>query len=175
MLCFTFVGCGGGGSHTGSSDQAAIGEGSKTATCTEAMLGAGGSRSGWRQLATSVSGFGVFGGGRDFRTAQKQGLAGFSGLQARQVHGPILVTKTPFVVEGTTPVTVAIVRRDRPRAGLVAGHSLGGPYAEIRLVPCRDQPRTWWPAGWVLRDQGQVTVSVHRGTGSQAQLVVGRP
>jgi len=176
VLCFTFVGCGGGGSHTEFSDRSAIGQGSETATCTGAMGGAGGSRSDWGQLVTSVGRFGVYGTGRDFRTAQKQGLASFSGLKERQVHGPILVTKTPFVVEGTSPVTVAIAPRDRPRAGLVAGVPFGGgPYAEIRLVPCRDQPRTWWPAGWVLRDQGQVTVSVRRDSGPEAQLVVGRP
>ena len=103
-------------------------------------------------------------------------FAGFSGLQQRQVDGPILVTKTPFVVEETTPVTVEIVPRDRHRAGLVAGVPFGGgPYAEIRLVPCRDQPRTWWPAGWVLRDHGQVTVSVRSDNGPESQLVVGRP
>ena len=196
VLCFTIVGCGGGGSHTESSnpatirqgdvtgggsqpespDDATIAQGTKTATCSGAMGGAGSSSSDWRQLATSVGRFGVYGTGRDFRTAQEQGLAGFSGLKERQVPGPILVTKTPFVVEGKTPVTVAISPRDRPRAGMVAGIPFGGgPYAEIRLVPCSDQPRTWWPAGWVLSDQGPVTVTVREDNRPQSQLVVGRP
>ena len=138
------------------------------------MGGAGGSD--WHRLATSTGRFGVYGTGRDFRTADKQGIAAFSGLQERHVRGPVLVTKTPFVVEGETPVTVAIAPSDRPRAGLVAGVPFGGgPYAEIRLVPCPDQPRTWWPAGFVLRDQGQVSLSVRPANGPESQLVVGRP
>lgn len=173
VLCFSFVGCGG-GSHAEPPADGTIAQGGRTANCKSAVVGAGDAR--WRQRSTWVGRFGVYGSGRDFRTAQKQSLAGFSGLQERHVHGPILVTKTPLVVEGKTPVTVAIAPRDRSRAGLVAGVPFGdGPYAEIRLVPCRDQPRTGWAAGWVLRDQGQVTVSVRPVNEPESQLVVGRP
>ena len=103
-------------------------------------------------------------------------MASFSGLQQRHVDGRILVTKTPFVVEGREPIEVVISPADRARAGLVAGVPFGGgPYAAIRFVPCRDQPRTWWPGGWVLRDPGSVTVSVRPFSEPQSQLVVRRP
>jgi hypothetical protein len=173
VLCCTFVGCGG-GSHAGSPDNATIAQGNKTATCSGAIGGAGAGN--WRPMATSIGRFGVYGTGRDFRTAQKQSLAGFSGLGERHAHGPILVTKTPFVVEGDRPLTVSISPPDRPRAGMVAGIPFGGgPYAEIRFVPCHDQPRTWWPAGWVLQDQDSITVSVREDNGPGSPLVVGRP
>ena len=54
------------------------------------MGGAGDSD--WHRLATSTGRFGVYGTGRDFRTADKQGIAAFSGLQDRHVHGPVLIT-----------------------------------------------------------------------------------
>ena len=98
IVCFALVGCGG-GSDRDSADQAAIAQGSAVARCESAMSGAGGSND-WRQLASAVGRFGVCGTGRDFRTAQKTPLTGFRGLQQRRVSGPILVTKTPFVVEG---------------------------------------------------------------------------
>ena len=173
LLCFSLAGCGG-GSDSPSVDKPNIAQGSVSTGCRGGMVGAG--VSDWRPDATAAGRFGVYGTGRDFRTAQKTPVAFFSGLKERQVHGPILVTKTPFVVEGHTPVTVAISPRDRPRAGMVAGIPFGGgPYAEIRLVPCSDQPRTWWPAGWVLSDQDPVTVSVREDNDPQSQLVVGRP
>jgi hypothetical protein len=173
MLCFTFVGCGG-GSHAESPDQALVGLGNKTATCNGAM--AGGSGPVDPRLATSVGRFTVWGTGRDFRTAQKTAVSGFSGLRQRHVHGPILATKTPLIVEGKTPLTVSIAPPDQPRAGLIAGVPFGGgPYAEIRFVPCHDQPRTTWAGGWVLRDQGPVTLSVRQDKGPELQLVVGRP
>jgi hypothetical protein len=169
VLCFSVVGCGG-----GSADQATIAQGRMSAGCGGAMAGPGAGD--WRPDATAAGRFGVYGTGRDFRTAQKAPVRGFRGLQQRQVSGPVLTTKTPFVVEGREPIEVAISLGDRPRAGLVAGVPFGGgPYAEIRFVPCRDQPRTWWPGGWVLRDQGQVTISVRPVNEPESQLVVGRP
>jgi hypothetical protein len=173
VVCFAIVGCGG-GSDRDSADPALIAQGSAVARCESAMFGAVGSND-WRQLANAVGRFGVYGTGRDFRTAEKTPLTGFRGLQQRRVSGPILLTKTPFVVEGRQPVEVAIDPRDRVRAGLVvAPFDRPGPYAEIRFVPCRDQPRTWWPGGWVLRDQGRVAVSIHEQNGPESQLVVGR-
>jgi hypothetical protein len=145
-----------------------------TAGCSSAIAGSG--PSDWRQHATAVGRFGVYGSGRDFQTAQKQPVADFGGLKKRQVPGPILVTKTPFVVEGSSPLEVAIAPDDRVRAGLVVGPPFGGgPYADVRLVPCRDQPRTGWAAGWVLRDPDPVSVQIHQDSGPESQLVVGRP
>src|SRR6187399_2258148 len=105
-MCLGLVGCGG-GSESDSAEQAAIAQGSVVARCESAMVGAVGSND-WRRLATAVGRFGVYGTGRDFRTAQKTPPTGFSGLQQRRVSGPILVTKTPFVVEGSQPIEVAI-------------------------------------------------------------------
>jgi hypothetical protein len=115
MLCFA-VGCGS-GSHKESANNATIAQGSVTAGCSGAMVGAGSND--WRPLATAVGRFGVYGSGRDFRTAQKTPVSLFRGLQRRQVSGPILVTKTPLVVEGKDPVEVSIVPDNRARAGLV--------------------------------------------------------
>jgi hypothetical protein len=130
----------------------------------------------WGRAATAVGRFGVYGSGRDFQTALKEPVAGYRGLGQRGISGPILGTKTPFVVEGTEPVEVAIDPEDRVRAGLVvAPFDRPGPYASIRFIPCRDQPRTWWAGGWVLRDQDVVTVSVQQGDGAESQLVVGHP
>ena len=172
ILCFTVVGCGS-GSDSKSANHATIAQGSMTSGCSGAMVGTGSND--WRPLATAVGRFGVYGTGRDFRTAQKTPVADFGGLQQRQVPGPILVTKTPFVVEGTNPLEVAIAPDDRVRAGLVVAPFGGGPYAEVRLIPCRDQPRTSWPAGWVLRDPDRVTVLIRQDNGPEARLVVGRP
>src|SRR5262249_26841171 len=143
------------------------------AGCETKIGGSGGY--GWRQDVTAVGRFGVFGSGRDFRTAQKQD---FPALRQRQKSAPILVTKTPFVVQGRQPVEVAIAPADRSRAGLIVAPFAGpgaGSYAEVLFVPCRDQPQTWWAGGWALRDQGQVTISVQPQNGRESDLVVGRP
>jgi hypothetical protein len=79
-----------------------------------------------------------------------------------------------MVVEGTKPVEVLIAPSDRTRAGLVTAILRGGPYAEVRFVPCRDQPRTSWPGGWVLRDREPVRVLVEEEGQPPADLVVGR-
>lgn len=173
LLCLSLPGCGG-GSDNHSVGKPDIAQGRVSAGCRGAMVGAGAGD--WRPDATAAGEFGVYGNGRDFRTAQKTPVALFSELQQRHVHGPILLTKTPFVVEGRQPIEVVISPADRERAGLVAATPFGGgPYAEVRFVPCRDQPRTWWPGGWVLRDQGRVTLSVRPVNQPESQLVVGRP
>jgi hypothetical protein len=51
----------------------------------------------------------------------------------------------------------------------------GGPYAKVRYVPCRDQARTGWPGGWVLRDREPVQVTVDEEGRPASELVVGRP
>jgi len=172
ILCCAAAGCGG-GSHSQEARATAVGQGSATAGCETKIGGAGAYD--YRQNATAVGGFGVFGSGRDFRTAQKQNLPA---LRQRHVSGPILVTKTPFVVEGRRPVEVTIAPADRSRAGLIVAPFAGpgaGSYAEVRFVPCSDQPQTWWAGGWALRDQRQVTVSVQPQNGPESHLVVGRP
>jgi hypothetical protein len=172
VVCF-MVGACGSGSDSKSSDRPAIAEDTVTADCGSAIGGSGSDN--WRQLATASGRFGVYGTGRDFRTAQKSPVAQFSGLRQRRVAGPILVTKTPFVVEGKDSLVVAIAPSDRERAGLVTAPYGGGPYAEIRFVPCRDQSRTWYSGGWVLRDPDQVTVLIHEDNGPESRLVAGRP
>ena len=168
VLCLSVVGCGVG---SGAADHT-IANGSVTAGCSAAIRGAGSNE--WRSLATAAGRFGVYGSGRDFRTAQKARLADFPGLGARGVPGPILVTKTPLVVDGKQPLELAIAPNDRERAGLVVAPFGGGPYAKVRLVPCRDQPRTFWAAGWVLRDPDRVTVVISQENGPASRLVVGR-
>jgi hypothetical protein len=173
VLCFALLGCGG-GSDSQQVDAPMIAAGVGTANCGSAALGVGDPD--WRRRSTWVSRFGVYGTGRDFRTAQKSPVRDFHGLRQRQVHGPILITKTPFVVEGKAPVTVEISPHDRRRAGIVAGIPFGGgPYAGIRFTPCPGRPRTGWPGGWFLRDQQSVTISVKPENEGESRLVVGRP
>src|SRR5262245_21425631 len=172
ILCSAGVGCGG-GSRSQEARNPAVAQGRAVAGCETKIDGSGGH--GWRRDATAVGRFGVFGSGRDFRTAQKQD---FPALRQRDVSGPILTTKTPFVVEGSQPVEVAVAPADRSRAGLIVAPFAGpgaGSYAEVRFVPCGAQPRTWWAGGWALRDQRQVTVSVHPQNGPESRMVVGRP
>jgi hypothetical protein len=82
--------------------------------------------------------------------------------------------KTPVVVEGKKPVTVAIDPIDRDRAGLGAAGA-PGVYAKLRFVPCPDRARTAWPAGFTLRDTDPVAVLVRSGKGSAVRGEVGRP
>ena len=123
LLCFSLAACDG-GSDDQSVDEPKIAEGSVTTDCRGAIVGAGAGN--WRSNATSAGRFGVCGTGRDFRTAQRTPVGFFSGLEQRRVQGPILVTKTPFVVEGNDPIEVAISAADRSGAGLVAGVPFGG-------------------------------------------------
>jgi hypothetical protein len=169
ILCLALVGCGGGNS----SDQATIAQGTAVVRCEQAASGPGASD--WRRDATAVGRVGFFGEGRDFRTAQKARVADFPDLAQRGVSGPVLVTKTPVIVEGSRPLTMAVAPPDRARAGIAIALVRGGPFTEIRFIPCRDQPRTGWPGGWVLRNHDPVTVFIHDGNGRKSRLVVGRP
>jgi hypothetical protein len=148
-----------------------IGQGSAVAGCGDA-IGGPGARD-WRSDATAVGSFGFWGSERDFRTARKTPVSGFPGLRARRVRGPILGAKVPVFVAGRKSVLVTITPEDRPRAGYA--FLKGGPYAEIRFVPCRDQPQTAWPGGWALRNREPVHVMVEEAGRPASELVVGRP
>lgn len=170
-LCLAIAGCG--GSDDDSGQEAILGEESAVVRCERAMLGAGGPGD-WQKLATTVGRFNVFGTGRDFKTAQKTPIAGYPRLQ--EPTGPIYGTKTPMIVVGRKPLVVEVADEDRDRAGLaVPSIARGGPYAEVRFVPCRDQPRTTWPAGWVLRDRDPVSLTVREEDGAAIEGSVGRP
>jgi hypothetical protein len=171
ILCMSAEGCGGGSDH-GPAQAKAIGQGRVVARCEHAMVGSG--RSGnWRDDATAVGRLGFFGTGRDFRSAQKVARSSLQASHQLPSSGPILETKVPVVVEGRNPVDVSIAPADRARAGLVLAIQ-GGPYAEAHLIPCRDQPRTWWPGGWVLRNSDPVRVLVEEDGRPPAELEVGR-
>ena len=156
VLSVVAAGCGG-GSENDSTDVPDVGQGSVVARCKHAALGNGDPN--WRDRSLVEGRLGFYGLGRDFRSAQK--VPRSSGQYSHQLpsSGPILGTKVPVVVEGTKPVGVSIASADRARAGLVLVIQ-GGPYAQVRFVPCRDQTRTGWPAGWVLRDREPVRVTV---------------
>jgi hypothetical protein len=112
----------------------------------------------WRRGATAVGRIGFFGSGRNFLARR------FSKR-----------TKVPVVVEGHEPVTVTIAARDRGHARLVVG-SKGGfvEVVQVRFVPCRDRPETWWPAGFVLRNRQPVALLVRQGDEAPQLLQVGR-
>jgi hypothetical protein len=170
IACAFAAGCGD-GSDDDSHDVKPIGQGSAVARCGDAIVGSGVRN--WRPDATAVGDFGFWGRERDFRKARKTPVTSFPGLRARRVSGPILGTKTPAIVEGRKSVVVTIGQEDRARAGYAFVR--GGPYAQIRFVPCRDQPRTGWPGGWVLRNREPVHVMVQEANRPASELVVGRP
>ena len=146
-------------SGTGPEQLGPIGTGAGVARCDSAALGKGVAN--WREVSTYVGSVGIYGSGRDFRTA-------FRGGQRRPV------TKDPIIVEGQKAITLAIDPADRARAGLVVVGSTH-PYAKIRFVPCRDRVRTWWPAGFKLADPASVVVLVRQGRASAVRLQVGGP
>jgi hypothetical protein len=127
------------------------------ARCDTAFLTAG--PRDWRKAATYTGRVGFWGKSRDFRGA-----------------GTGHDIKTPVVVEGRAPVTLAIAPSDRDRMGLEIVGSRR-PYAEVRFVPCRHQARTGWPAGFRRRDRDShpVVVLVRSGNAPAARLEVGRP
>jgi hypothetical protein len=131
--------------------------------CDTAFLTAGSAA--WREEATQVDGVGFWGTGRDFRTATGPPRGRWR-----------FVVKTPLVVEGSEPVTVAIAPADRHRAALAfrVGDSFRG-FAEGSFVPCRDQPRTSWAGGFYLHDRQPVQVVIRKGGRPRSELVVGRP
>ena len=147
-----------------------VGQGSVVARCKHAALGNGDPE--WRDRSFVEGRLGFYGPGRDFRSAQK--IPRSPGQYSHQLpsSGPILGTKVPVVVEGTKPVGMSIAPADRARAGLVVAIQ-GGPYAEVRFVPCRDHARTGWPAGWVLRDREPVRVTVKEPGEPASELLVG--
>jgi hypothetical protein len=169
-LCMSAGGCGR-GSHHEPTQVEAVGQGTVVARCEHAALGSGDPN--WRGHATAVGRLGFVGPGRDFRSAQKVARGSIRSSHPLPSSGPILETKVPVVVEAGSPIDVSIAPADRSRAGLVLAIP-GGPYAEVRFVPCRDRARTGWPAGWVLRDNQPVQITVKEEGRPASNLGVGR-
>ena len=168
-LCAT-SGCGDNGSDDeGRAEVPAVGQGSLVARCKHAALGNGDPN--WRDRSIVAGRLGFINGG-DFRSAQKVPRNSVQASHPLPGSGPILGTKVPVVVEGSKPIEVSIAPEDRSRAGLTL-RAPGGPYAEVRFVPCRDQARTGWPAAWVLRDREPVQVTVEEQGRAPAGVVVG--
>jgi hypothetical protein len=163
------AGCGD-GSEDDSTDVRDVGQGSVVARCKHAALGNGDPD--WRDRSLVVGSLGFMLDGRDFRSAQKVPRDSFQASHPLPSTGPILGTKVPVVVEGGKPVEVSIAPADRERAGLVLAVE-GGPYAEVRFVPCRGQTRTGWPGGWALRDREPVRVTVEEEGRPPSEVLVG--
>ena len=123
----------------------------------------------WRSEAASAGPVGIFGTGRNFLTITR------SGSYKGQWAGVRFETKTPFITEGHEPVTLSISPPDRSRARLQAPTSPPWvPQLEVRFIPCPDQPRTAWPAGFLLHDRRPITLIVRRPGDPDRQLRVGR-
>lgn len=162
------TGCGGSGDSakhptTGAATKhGLIGAGSKTLTCHDPVF-IGSGRPAWRRQSSFAGPFGLFGGGRDFRT-----------LGHRYPDGKFR-TKMPAIVEGHQRVELRVPPRERRRVGIdVVSRSTGGPYARVSFVPCTTKPRTIWPAGLVLRDRSPVTLQVWVETNPIGTISVGR-
>jgi hypothetical protein len=98
-----------------------------------------------------------------------------AGYYKRQWEGARLETKTPLIAEGHEPATLSIAPRDRPHARLQAPTSPPwAPHVEIRFVPCPDQARTVWAAGFLLRNRLPVRLRVRRSGEPDRWLRVGR-
>lgn len=113
----------------------------------------------WRRDSTATGPIGFFGPDRNFLASR------FSKR-----------TKSPVIVEGHEPVTLLVLRRDRSHARLLAPTDPAPfvPYVEIRFVPCPDQARTTWPAGFQLRNRQPVTLVVRVAGEPDRTLRVGR-
>jgi hypothetical protein len=127
-----------------------LGTGTKTVTCDSGGAFIGSATPGWRSEAAHAGPFGLGGSGRDF---------GRGALSSDGLYG----TKMPALVEGHRAVVLEVPAGERRRAGiqLVGSSELG--FARARFVPCRDKPRTIWPAGLVLRGRAPVTLLVRVG------------
>lgn len=74
----------------------------------------------------------------------------------------LLTVKTPTMVAGHRPVTISIPEAQRYRVGILGVHPHPA-YAAVTYVPCDDQPRTVFAAGFLLRDREPVTLLVQLG------------
>jgi hypothetical protein len=131
------------------------------ATCDDAIIGSG--KAGYRKQSTTAGPFSLFGGGRDFSNASRQ--------------GQVFVAKMPAIVAGHGSVTVSVSGGDRNRAGLVYGslhtpNSLGDGATTVVFKPCGDKPRTVFPGGMVMTDRHPVKLQVRSG-GKTRSLTVG--
>jgi hypothetical protein len=123
----------------------------------------------WRSRSTVVGPFGWYGDGRDFRVGAVERPASHD-----------LVTKVPAIVEGRRAVRVSVPPGERDRVGLVYGPKLQSTFPDgvpaITFQPCREEARTAWAGGLVLRDRRPVTLDVRlQGTHLDIPVVVGRP
>ncbi len=76
----------------------------------------------------------------------------------------LLTVKTPTIVAGHRWVTISIPAALRYRAGILGVHP-DRAYASVTYVPCKDKPRTVFPAGLLLRDRRPLTLLVQVGDG----------
>jgi pimeloyl-ACP methyl ester carboxylesterase len=131
------------------------------ATCDDAIIGSG--QPDYRKRSTTAGTFSLFGGGRDFSNASRQ--------------GNVFVAKMPAIVAGHAAVTVTVSPKDQSRARLVYGslhspRSLADGATSVVFKPCGDKPRTVYPGGMVLADRRPVKLQVKRG-GRTGSLTVG--
>lgn len=162
-------GCGGSSDFTKHSTTSAttlqrgsIGAGFKKLTCDDPVF-IGSGLPGWRRQSSYAGPFGLFGGGRDFRT-----------ILQRDSDGR-LRTKTPAIIEGHQAVELRVPPRERRRVAIdVVTRDGGGPYIQVSFVPCPTKRRTIWPAGLVLRDRLPVTLQVLVETKRIGAIRVGR-
>ena len=172
LLPVLLWGCGGGSKHSSSTPvgqpSAPVAKSIPTVHCETAMGGTP-SRS-WRKGTTSSGPIGFFGTGRNFLK-----VSAASGYYRHQWEGALLETKTPLIAAGQQPVTISVAPRDRSHARLQAPTSPPwAPQVEIRFVPCGDQARTMWAAGFLLRNRLPVTLIVRRSGDPERRFQVGR-
>jgi hypothetical protein len=132
-----------------------------TATCQNAIIGSG--RPDYRKRSTHEGPFSLFGSGRDFSNASRQ--------------GQVLVTKMPAIVAGHAWVTVTVSPADQGRARLLYGslhspRSLQDGARSVLFKPCADKSRTVFPGGMVMTSRRPVTLQV-KSTGRARSLKVG--
>lgn len=127
-----------------------------TVSCRDAILDRTDPQ--WREKATAVGPFGLYGSDRGFDNAW------------RAADGD-LITKIPAIVEGQIPVTVR-VSQDQPNRVLLH-YGDHRPSEALTFKPC-DQVRTSWPGGLVLETRQPATLEVQVGNDSPQTLLVGR-
>lgn len=153
VLLAVFAGCGGSAVSEPVAAQSAASP-NEVASCGEAGLGA--PPKSWKDDASVAGPFGLFGPARDFhdhRTVIKHRNGQFG-------------AKLPAIIEGSSEVTLTVPAPFSRRVGLDFGDlrtasRVKDANSEVTFKPCKDQSRTGWPGGLVLKDRRPIELTVH--------------
>jgi hypothetical protein len=131
--------------------------------CAKAALGEADPK--WRRRSTSAWNLGLYGPGRDFRTAQRD-------------RNQALVVKLPVIIGGVQSYTVVVPEGEIGNVGLAYGFSQARRVRQadtaLTFRPCATRRNTGWPGGLLLKDRDPVQLEVLDQSGQATTLRIGR-